>query len=580
MTTLYPDIEPYTHGLLDVGDGHQIYWECCGNPQGKPAVVLHGGPGSGCSLRMRRYFDPNAYRIVLFDQRNCGRSTPHAGDTGTDLATNTTAHLLADIEQLRQQLGIEQWLVLGSSWGSTLGLAYAERHPERVTELILVGVTMTRRSEIDWLYHGVAPLFPAQWERFRAGAPAAERDGDLVEAYYHLLNHPDPTVCAKAAEEWCAWEDSLLSVDPDYKPERMEAAREMAFARIVTHYFRHNAWLEEGLLLRNAHKLAGIPGVMVQGRLDLGGPLVTAWELAQAWPAGELVLVQGAGHTSRDPGMTEAIIAATDRLATRQLDALFQFQNQPVDQIATLNAAMAALSAPIDSFLEDHILASEFNAILSAETGEQIGHIAIHDGSRLTQFYLQPWARRWSQPIYRAVLQRLSITEALVPTCDEFFLSHALDHYTELHKQAYFFVAGASLEPWNDRAGLNFRQAMPDEVEAIAALNQDFIDDLERRVAHGEIYVGELEGVLVALGVIEQGRLLIDCASIGMMVAPAYRQRGIGIRMIRYLRSVCEAQGIRPLAGCGYGNTLSKRTLEAAGMVTATRLLRITYGGR
>lgn len=317
MTTLYPEIEPYAHGRLAVGDGNLIYWELCGNPQGKPALVLHGGPGSGCSPRMRRYFDPNAYRIILFDQRNSGRSTPHASDPATDLTFNTTEHLLRDIEQLRQHLAIERWLVLGSSWGSTLGLAYAERHPQHVTEIVLVGVTTTRRSEIHWLYYGVAPLFPAQWARFRAGVPAEERDGDLVEAYYRLLHHPDPALRAKAAEEWCTWEDSLLSADPDYKPERMDAARAMAFARIVTHYFRHHAWLEEAQLLRNAHKLAGIPGVMVQGRLDFGGPLVTAWELAQAWPDSELMIIPGAGHTAQDAGMTEAVIAATNRFASQ-----------------------------------------------------------------------------------------------------------------------------------------------------------------------------------------------------------------------------------------------------------------------
>lgn len=317
MTTLYPEIEPYAHGLLPVGDGNQVYWETCGNPQGKPAVVLHGGPGSGCSTRMRRYFDPDKYRIVLFDQRNCGRSLPHASDPSTDLAFNTTEHLLGDIERLRQHLGIDRWLVFGGSWGSTLGLAYAERHPQRVTAIVLVGVTTTRRSEINWLYYGVAPLFPAEWAQFRTGVPPADRDGDLIEAYSRLLHDPDPVVRAQAAMNWITWEDSLVSADPAYRPEPPEPHRALAFARIVTHYFRHNAWLAEEQLLRNAAKLAGIPGVMVQGRLDLGGPLVTAWELAQVWPAGKLVIIHGAGHTIRDAGMTEAVIAATDRFATK-----------------------------------------------------------------------------------------------------------------------------------------------------------------------------------------------------------------------------------------------------------------------
>jgi proline iminopeptidase len=266
---------------------------------------------------MRRYFDPRVYRIVLFDQRGCGRSTPHASDPATDLTVNTTRHLIADIELLRQHLGVDRWLVFGGSWGSTLGLAYAQRHPHRVSEIVLIGVTTTRRSEIDWLYREVAPLFPEQWARFRAGVPAAERDGDLVEAYHRRLHSPDPAVRAKAAKDWCDWESALVSIDPDARrePRRLQPAFQLAFARIVTHYFRHNAWLEDGILLRRAASLAGIPGVMIQGRLDLAGPLVTAWELARAWPGGELVIVNGAGHSSTDPGMSEAVVAATGRFA-------------------------------------------------------------------------------------------------------------------------------------------------------------------------------------------------------------------------------------------------------------------------
>jgi proline iminopeptidase len=320
MTVLYPEIDPYDHGMLDVGDGNLVYWEVCGNPNGKPAIVLHGGPGSGCSTGMRHYFDPQAYRIVLFDQRGCGRRTPHASDLRTDLSVNTTAHLLADMEQLRQYLGIDQWLLFGGSWGSTLGLAYAERNPQRVTEMVLVAVTTTRRAEIDWLYRGVAPLFPVQWARFRAGVPPAERNGDLVAAYYRLLQDPNPAIHMQAAQDWCAWESALVSVDPEATPEprRVQPTFQLAFARIVTHYFHHNAWLEEGILLRQARVLAHIPGILVHGRLDLGSPLVTAWELAQAWPNSELVIVSGAGHASTDPGMSEALIAATDRFATRR----------------------------------------------------------------------------------------------------------------------------------------------------------------------------------------------------------------------------------------------------------------------
>lgn len=316
----YPEIEPYDRGILDVGDGNRVYWEVCGNPDGKPALVLHGGPGSGCSPGARRCFDPDSYRIVLFDQRGCGRSMPHASDPGTDLSVNTTEHLLADVERIRRHLDVEKWLLLGGSWGSTLALAYAERNPQRVTEIVLLGVTTTRRSEIDWLYRGVAPLFPAQWARFRAGVPPAERDGDLVQAYHRLLQDPDPAVRMRAARDWCEWESALASVDPDARPEprRLEPAFQLAFARIVTHYFRNHAWLEEGILLRGASSLAHVPGVLIHGRLDLGSPLVTAWELAQAWPGSELAIVGSAGHSSTDPGMSEALIAATDRFATRR----------------------------------------------------------------------------------------------------------------------------------------------------------------------------------------------------------------------------------------------------------------------
>src|SRR5437870_8592085 len=282
----FPQIEPYATGMLDVGDERRLYWETCGNPDGRPALVLHGGPGSGCTPGHRRYFDPAAYRIVLFDQRGSGRSRPHASDPTVDLSTNTTQHLLADIELLRAHLGVRRWLVFGGSWGATLGLAYAEQHPERVSEVVLASVTMTRPADIHWLYHGVGRFFPQEWERFRAGVPPAERDGDLVAAYHRLLNQPDPTVREKAARDWCDWEDALLSLEPGYRHNaRYDDPRfRMAFARIVTHYFHHHAWLEDGVLLREAHRLAGIPGVLVHGRLDRGGPALVSWQLAEAWP--------------------------------------------------------------------------------------------------------------------------------------------------------------------------------------------------------------------------------------------------------------------------------------------------------
>jgi proline iminopeptidase len=314
MPNLYPETGPHAHGMLDVGDGQRVYWEACGNPSGTPAVVLHGGPGSGCTPQQRRFFNPEAYRVILFDQRGCGRSTPHAGRPETSLEANTTWHVLADIERLRLHLGIERWLLFGGSWGAALALLYAETYPERVTGIVLGGVTAGRREEIDWLYRGAAPLFPEQWVRFRAGAPEADRDGDLVAAYYRLLQHPDAAVRARAATDWCAWESASISAQPgpSLSPRFRDPAYAMAFARIVTHYFHHNLWLEDGLLLRNAGKLADIRGVLVQGRLDLQAPLATAWAVTQAWPRAELVLVEGAGHASTDPGIPEQLVRATD----------------------------------------------------------------------------------------------------------------------------------------------------------------------------------------------------------------------------------------------------------------------------
>ncbi len=318
MVDRYPEVEPHDHGMLDVGEGQQIHWEVCGNPNGKPAVVLHGGPGSGCTPGLRRHFDPAAYRIVLFDQRGSGRSLPHAGDVTVDLSTNTTHHLVHDIELLREHLAVERWLVFGGSWGATLALAYAEHHPHRVTEIVLASVTMTRPADVHWLYHGVGRYFPEEWARFRDGVPATERDGDLVSAYYRLLNHLDPAVREKAARDWCDWEDAVVSLEPGYEPNpRYDDPRfRMAFARVVTHYFHHHAWLEDGILLRHATRLEGIPGVLVHGRLDLGSPPRTAWELAQAWPDAVLELV-GTGHTGGDE-MTARLVAATDRFANSQ----------------------------------------------------------------------------------------------------------------------------------------------------------------------------------------------------------------------------------------------------------------------
>jgi proline iminopeptidase len=311
----YPPIEPFQDGLLDVGDGQLVYWEQAGDPDGRPAVVLHGGPGSGCSPWMRPLFDPRAYRVVLFDQRGAGRSRPHASDPAADLAVNTTSHLIADIERLREHLGIGRWLVYGLSWGSTLGLAYAQAHPQRVTEVVLDAVTMTRRSDVDWFACGVGRFFPAEWQAFRDAVPAADRDGDLVAAYARLLASADVGVPEQAARDWCAWEQAIVSLEtggtpsPRYADPRFR----MGFARLVTHYFSHAAFLEEDQLLREAHRLTGIPGVLIHGRLDLGAPPHTAWQLAQAWPGSELIVLETSGHTSNE--LEDHVVAATDRFA-------------------------------------------------------------------------------------------------------------------------------------------------------------------------------------------------------------------------------------------------------------------------
>jgi proline iminopeptidase len=316
----YPPIEAYASGMLDVGDGQSIYWEESGNPDGKPAVALHGGPGSGLTAGRRRWFDPQRYRLVQFDQRGCGRSTPHASDWSVDLATNTTHHLIADIERLREHLGIERWLVWGASWGVTLALAYAERFPERVTEAILLSITNTRRADVRWFAHDTGRFFPEEWQRFRAGLPEAERDGDLVAAYDRLLNGPGhpPERRLQAARDWVAWEDAILSLEEGHvvpHPRWADQAFMIAFTRLVTHYFSHAAWLEEDELLQKASRLVGIPAVLLHGRLDLSGPPDIAWQLARAWPGAELHFIPG-GHTG-DAEMNRLLLEATDRFARR-----------------------------------------------------------------------------------------------------------------------------------------------------------------------------------------------------------------------------------------------------------------------
>ena len=321
----YPPIEPYETGMLDTGDGNRVYWETCGNPDGMPVLIVHGGPGSGCSTGVRKSFNPERHRIILFDQRNCGRSTPHGSDPAADMSLNTTEHLIRDMEQLREHLGVEKWLLRGGSWGVTLSLAYAERHPERVAGMIMVSVTSTRRSELDWLYRGAGRYFPEAWARFRDYVAAENYrlptdveppiEG-LLTAYSRLMENPDPGIRARAANEWLAWEDAVISMETNGSPgaysNRPDDAR-LAFVRICSHYFAHDGFLEDGILIRDVGKLAGIPGILIHGRNDLGGPVVTAWELARAWPGAELIVIGDSGHTG-STAMQQALDEAGDRM--------------------------------------------------------------------------------------------------------------------------------------------------------------------------------------------------------------------------------------------------------------------------
>ena len=312
LRTLYPPIEPYRSGLLDTGDGHQVYWELCGNPEGKPAAFLHGGPGAGCSPAHRRLFDPARYNILLFDQRGCGRSKPHAS-----LEANTTWDLVADMERLRELIGAEQWLLFGGSWGSTLALAYAETHPKRVSGLILRGIFTIRREEILWFYQeGASWLFPDFWEDYLAPIPEDERD-DLLAAYQRRLTGSDRAEQLRAAKAWSLWEGRTIHLHPDPQAEGSHTRDDFAtaFARIENHYFTHHGWLEEGQLIRNAGKLSGIPGVIVQGRYDVCTPVRTAWELHKAWPEAELHIVPDSGHAFDEPGTLDRLIRATDQFA-------------------------------------------------------------------------------------------------------------------------------------------------------------------------------------------------------------------------------------------------------------------------
>ena len=315
---LYPPLEPYAEGLLDVGDGNQIAWEASGNPDGKPAVGLHGGPGQGSAPNMRRQFDPARYRIILFDQRGCGRSLPNASEPTTDMSCNTTAHLVADIERLREHLGIQRWLVSGGSWGTTLALAYAQQHPARVSALVLSSITTSRRSESDWLYRGLSRFFPEAWDRFSAHVPEAAGT-DVVLAYARRMEHPDLAMRLAAARAWGAWEDATLGLEPNPSPSSwvdLPDGELMALVRICAHYASHGAWLDEGALVRDVGKLRGIPGALIHGRRDLTCPIDTAWQLAQGWPDAELVALDDAGHL-RSNSKRVALLRVLDAFARK-----------------------------------------------------------------------------------------------------------------------------------------------------------------------------------------------------------------------------------------------------------------------
>ena len=312
LRTLYPPLEPFTSGMLEVGDGHVVYWERCGTPGAKPAVFLHGGPGSGSSPTQRQQFDPARYDVLLFDQRGCGRSTPFAS-----LEHNTTWHLVADIERLRAMAGHERWLVFGGSWGSTLSLAYAQTHPDRVSELVLRGIFLAGQNEGDWLYkYGASELYPEGWADFSGHVPEAER-GNLVEAYHRRLTSDDPAVRLAAAKAWSTWEGLTVTLlpDPEMMAEFTADDHAVAVARIENHYFRNACWLEEGQLLGGAHKLRSIPGVIVQGRHDCCTPPAAAWALKQAWPEVELQIVADGGHLFTEPGITDGLVRAADKFA-------------------------------------------------------------------------------------------------------------------------------------------------------------------------------------------------------------------------------------------------------------------------
>lgn len=309
----YPDITPYRTGFLKVSELHEIYFEESGNPKGKPVVFVHGGPGGGTDPKQRTLFNPECYRIVLFDQRGCGKSRPHAS-----LVDNTTWHLVSDMEALRKHLEIERWLVFGGSWGSTLSLAYAETHPDKVTELVVRGIFLLRKQEIDWFYQkGASALFPDAWETYVAAIPPEERN-DFVRAYYKRLTSEDASVRVEAAKAWSVWEARTSKLLPDNHliEEFGKDEFALAFARIECHYFVNKGFFDQDdLLLKNISKIRKIPGVIVQGRYDVVCPMESAWALHRAWPEAEFMLIPDAGHSAFEPGISRALVAATDHFA-------------------------------------------------------------------------------------------------------------------------------------------------------------------------------------------------------------------------------------------------------------------------
>ena len=311
MKSLYDPIEPYDHGRLAVSPVHNLYYEQCGNPQGQPIVFLHGGPGGGLVPDYRRFFDPEVYRIVLFDQRGSGRSTPHAS-----LVDNTTWHLVSDMERLREHLGIEGWMVFGGSWGSTLALAYAQTHPGRTQALFLRGIFLCRPKEIQWFYQeGASAIFPDVWDEYVRVIPESER-GDMIGAYYRRLTSDDEAIRLEAARAWSIWEGSTSKLFPDLNmiSHFGEPEFALAFARIECHYFTHNSFFDtDNYLIENVGKIRHIPAVIVQGRYDVVCPMMSAWELHCAWPEAEFHVVPDAGHSVMEPGITAALVDATDR---------------------------------------------------------------------------------------------------------------------------------------------------------------------------------------------------------------------------------------------------------------------------